>query len=111
MRFVSAPSKCMAETHIAVEVAYARPDVQRIYALRVPAGTIVRDAIEHCAVLNEFPEIKLDQHKVGIFGKVVKLDQVLRSGDRVEIYRPLIADPKLARKQRAAKGLRIKQRR
>lgn len=101
----------MAEAHIAVEVAYARPDVQRIYVLHVPAGASVREAIEACDVLREFPEIKLDQHKVGIFGKVVKLDQVLRSGDRVEIYRPLIADPKLARKQRAAQGLKMKQRR
>ena len=101
----------MAEAHITVEVAYARPDVQRIYALQVPVGTTAREAIEGCAVLHEFPEIKLDQQKVGIFGKVVKLDQVLRSGDRVEIYRPLIADPKLARKQRAAQGLKMKQRR
>lgn len=98
----------MAETHIAVEVAFARPDVQRIYALRVATGTTVRDAIERCAVLREFPEIKLDQHKVGIFGKVVNLDKVLRADDRVEIYRPLIADPKLARKQRAALNLKRK---
>jgi len=96
----------MAEIKIAVEVAYARPDVQRIYTLELPASATVREAIEHCAALREFSEIDLDQHKVGIFGKVVKLDQLLRAGDRVEIYRPLIADPKLARKQRAAQGLK-----
>ena len=92
----------MAEAQIAVEVAYARPDVQRIYALAVPNRATVHDAIEQCNVLLEFPEIDLNHHKVGIFGKVTTLDQVLRAGDRVEIYRPLIADPKQARKQRAA---------
>jgi hypothetical protein len=96
----------MAEIKITVEVAYARPDVQRIYTLGLPASATVREAIERCDVLREFPDIDLDQHKVGIFGKVVKLDQLLRAGDRVEIYRPLIADPKLARKQRAAQGLK-----
>ncbi len=98
----------MAETEITVEVAYARPDVQRIYALRVPASATVRDAIERCEVLREFPEIDLHRHKVGIFGKVIRLDQTLRDGDRVEIYRLLIADPKQARKQRAAQGLKMK---
>ena len=101
----------MAEAEISVEVAYARPEVQRIYTLRGPANITVGEAIEGCDVLREFPEIDLNQHKVGIFGKVVKLDQVLRSGDRVEIYRPLIADPKQARKQRAAQGLKMKRQR
>ena len=101
----------MAEVRIVVEVAYARPDVQRIYALRLPASATVRDAIERCEVLREFPEIDLSRHQVGIFGKVTKLDQVLRAGDRVEIYRPLIADPKQARKQRAAQGLKMQKKR
>jgi uncharacterized protein len=101
----------MAEARIGVEVAYARSDVQRIYTLELPASATVRDAIEQCAVLREFPEIDLHRHKVGIFGKVTKLDQVLRAGDRVEIYRPLIADPKQARKQRAAQGLKMKKKR
>jgi len=101
----------MAEGWIAVEVAYARPDVQRIYALQLSTSATVRDAIEQCDVLREFPEIDLNRHKVGIFGKVAKLDQVLRAGDRVEIYRPLIADPKLVRKQRAAQGLKMKKQR
>jgi len=101
----------MAEARIAVEVAYARLDVQRIYALQLSAGATVRAAIEQCEVLREFPEIDLNRHKVGIFGKVTKLDQMLRAGDRVEIYRPLIADPKQARKQRAAQGLKMKKQR
>ena len=101
----------MAEVRIMVEVAYARPDVQRIYALRLPASATVRDAIKRCEVLREFPEIDLSRYQVGIFGKVTKLDQVLRAGDRVEIYRPLIADPKQARKQRAAQDLKLQKQR
>lgn len=99
----------MAEAEITVEVAYARPDVQRIYTLQVPVGTTLREAIERCGVLREFAEIDLHRHKVGIFGKVTNLDSSLRVGDRVEIYRPLLADPKQARKQRAALGLKTKQ--
>ena len=101
----------MAEAEITVEVAYARADVQRLYTLQVPVGTTVCEAIERCAVLREFAEIDLNQHKVGIFGKVTKLDQILRASDRVEIYRPLIADPKQARKLRAAQNLKMKRRR
>lgn len=92
----------MAEAEIAVEVVYAQPDMQRLYTLRVAANATVRDAIEQSNVLQEFAGIDLNHNKIGIFGKVVKLDQILRHGDRVEIYRPLLADPKLARKQRAA---------
>ena len=101
----------MAEAEITVEVAYARADVQRIYTLQVRVGTTVREAIERCDVLREFAEIDLNHHKVGIFGKVTKLDQILRASDRVEIYRPLIADPKQARKLRAAQNLKMKRRR
>jgi len=87
-----------------VEVAYARPDTQVIKTLLVDPATQVRTAIELSGVLEQFPEIHLDEVKVGIFSKVVPLDQVLREGDRVEIYRPLIADPKEVRRQRAAQG-------
>ena len=100
----------MAEVEITVEVAYAQPGMQRLYTLQVAANATVRDAIVQCNVLREFAEIDLNRNKTGIFGKVVKLDQILRHGDRVEIYRPLIADPKLARKQRAAaQNLKMKQ--
>ncbi|MFP4611611.1 MAG: RnfH family protein [Thiohalophilus sp.] len=86
-----------------VEVAYARPDVQEIIPLEVAPGTTVQQAIELSGILEEFPEIDLAQNKVGIFGKITRGDTELRERDRVEIYRPLIADPKESRRRRAAK--------
>ncbi len=98
----------VAEEPITVEVAYARPDEQRIIELQVPPGTTVAEAIERSGIVEQFPEIDLAKNKVGIFGKLSKLDNVLQAGDRVEIYRPLIADPKEARKKRAAQGKAMK---
>lgn len=98
----------MADERFDVEVAYARPDEQVILALQVPDGSTIEDAIRRSGVLERFPEIDLATNKVGVFGKVGKLDQPLVAGDRVEIYRPLIADPKEARKQRAAEGRAMK---
>lgn len=87
---------------IPVEVAYARPDVQRIVALEVPEGTTLREALYRSGIADLFPEIDLERAPVGIFGVVVKdREQVLRAGDRVEIYRPLIADPRAQRAERA----------
>jgi putative ubiquitin-RnfH superfamily antitoxin RatB of RatAB toxin-antitoxin module len=96
-----------AET-ITVEVAYATPEEQRIIGLEVVPGTTLRQAIEQSGILEHFSEIDLGNAKVGIFGKLKKLDETLRAGDRVEIYRPLIADPKQVRKQRAAAGKAMK---
>lgn len=93
---------------IDVEVAYARPDTQLILALRVPAGTTLEQAVRESGILERFPDIDLARNQVGIFGKLNKLNAELRSGDRVEIYRPLLADPKEVRKQRAAEGKRMK---
>jgi len=93
---------------IAVEVGYARPDEQVIVALQVPRGTTLREAIEQSGILERFPEIDLARNKVGVFGKLNKPAYVLRSGDRVEIYRSLLADPKEIRKQRAAEGKPMK---
>lgn len=93
---------------IDVEIAYARPDAQVILKLRVPADTTVEQAVRDSGILERFPEIELGKNQVGIFGKLNKLDAPLRNGDRVEIYRPLIADPKEVRKQRAAEGKRMK---
>lgn len=93
---------------IDVEVAYAVPDTQLILKLRVPMGTTLEQAVRESALLERFPDIDLARNQVGIFGKLNKLDAVLRNGDRVEIYRPLIADPKQVRKQRAAEGKRMK---
>lgn len=91
-----------------VEVVYALPDIQVLIHLEVDEGTTLRTAIERSGVLERFPEIDLENSKVGIFGKLSKLDVVLRARDRVEIYRPLIADPKEVRKQRAAEGKQMK---
>ncbi|MFP4252581.1 MAG: RnfH family protein [Guyparkeria sp.] len=86
-----------------VEVAYARPDVQVILEVDVPEGATVEEAIRHSGILERFPEIDPSTQKVGVFAKVAPLSQPLREWDRVEIYRPLIADPKAARRQRAQK--------
>ncbi len=91
-----------------VEVAYAVPDDQHIFSLEVPAGTTAEEVIRRSGVLERFPEIDLATQKIGIFGKLNKLDYVLQAGDRVEIYRPLIADPKEVRKRRAEEGKRMK---
>ena len=93
---------------IQIEVAYARPDQQLLLPLRVAAGSTVAQVIEASGVLAKFPEIDLAQNKVGIFGKLTKLDTVVRERDRIEIYRALIADPKEVRRQRAEEGKAMK---
>ena len=94
----------MDEAMIDVEVAYATPEQQVLVALNMPTGATVEQAIQASGVLSRFPEIEATNLKVGIFGSVCKLDQSLKQADRVEIYRPLIHDPKEARRHRAAKG-------
>lgn len=91
---------------IQVEVAYALPDEQKIIALEVDPGSTVYEAAERSGICEHFPDIDLSQAKMGIFGQVVAKphEQVLKAGDRVEIYRPLIIDPKESRKERAAKA-------
>ena len=84
-----------------VEIAYAQPQEQVILSVIVEEGCRTVDAIQASGILQRFPEINLAQNKVGIFGKVVDLQAVLREGDRVEIYRPLLVDPKQARRARA----------
>ena len=86
-----------------VEVAYALPDRQRLIELDVDQPTTVRQAVEQSGILQQFPEIDLDSQQVGIFSQLASLDDLLSDGDRVEIYRPLIADPKTMRRERAAK--------
>jgi uncharacterized protein len=87
-----------------IEVAYALPTQQVILPVKVSSGTTAEQAIMASGVLAKFPEIDLARNKLGIFGKLVKADTVLREHDRVEIYRPLIADPKEVRRQRALDG-------
>ncbi len=89
---------------IKVEVVFALAHKQEIFAATLPAGSSAREAIEACGVLAKYPEIDLARNKIGVFAKLVKPDTPLRDRDRVEIYRPLIADPKEVRKQRAAEG-------
>jgi uncharacterized protein len=88
--------------YLQVSVAYVGLANQALRPLEVRTGTSVREAIEQCGLLDQFTEIDLDTNKVGIFGRLAKLEQVVEEGDRIEIYRPLIADPKAARKQRPA---------
>jgi len=89
---------------IHVEVVYALPHKQAILALAVEPDATLEQVIRASGILEQFPEINLAHNKVGVFGKLGKLTDTLHPGDRVEIYRPLIADPKVVRKQRAAQG-------
>ncbi len=87
-----------------IEVAYALENKQTLLNIEVDAGTTLKQAIEISGLLTLYPQINLMKDKTGIFGKIAKLDTVLREKDRVEIYRPLIADPKQVRKERTAQG-------
>lgn len=99
----------MADTeNIPIEVIYALPHEQLLTEVRVPAGSTVREGILASGVLERYPELDIDTLAAGIFGKLTRLDTALRARDRIEIYRPLIADPKAVRKQRAAAGKRMK---
>lgn len=76
-----------------IGVAYSEPNQQVWLNIEVPETTTVKEAIERSGILKQFPHIDLDSQKVGVFGKLAKLDAPLKPGDRVEIYRPIIADP------------------
>ena len=94
----------MAIESINVEVAYAIPEKQIIRAVNVDAGTTIGAAIVQSGIMMDYPDLELEDAKVGIFGKAASMTTVLSDGDRVEIYRPLIADPKEVRRKRAAEG-------
>jgi putative ubiquitin-RnfH superfamily antitoxin RatB of RatAB toxin-antitoxin module len=89
---------------ICVEVAFALPDKQEIVMLEVLPGTTAAQAVSQSDISHHFPDLTTNGAALGVFGKAVKDDYVLHAGERVEIYRPLIADPKEVRKQRAAKA-------
>jgi uncharacterized protein len=93
----------MSPREIEVEVVYALALQQDITRLRVPCGTSVGEAVERSAVTIRHPEIGTGDHRLAIYGRLVKPAAVLRDRDRVEILRPLSADPKQARKQRASR--------
>lgn len=84
-----------------IEVIYATPEQQKMIELVVKPGTTIGQAIEQSGVMTQYPEIDLVRNKVGIFSQVKPLDYVLKTGDRIEIYRPLIADPKVKRREKA----------
>ena len=96
---------------IRVEVAYALPHKQKIIALLVEPGTSALQAVERSGIVKHFPEIDIVTAKLGIFGESIgtkgnasAATHILHEGDRVEIYRPLISDPKEARRKRAEKA-------
>ena len=93
----------MADDLIAVEVAYAEQDRQSLIALEIATGSNVEQAISASGILRRFPDIKLNEQKVGIFGSVCELTTKLGNGDRVEIYRPLRLNPMDARRERVRK--------
>jgi hypothetical protein len=96
------------DNKIRVEVAFARPDNQLIIPLEVAPEATVEEVIKLSGILDKFPEIDLEENKVGIFGKLTKPSNTLREGDRIEIYRKLLADPKEVRRRRAAEGKKTK---
>lgn len=91
-----------------IEIAYATPGRQKIIECEIEPGTSPRDAVRQSEIKQHFPEIDLESCDIGVFGKSVRPDYNLVDGDRIEIYRPLFADPKEIRRQRAAQGLKTK---
>lgn len=92
------------EAKLNVEVCYALPEKQTLLQLEVEADSSLEDVIHLSGILELHPEIDLSKNKVGIFSKLSKLTDHLHDGDRIEIYRPLLIDPKEVRKQRAMKA-------
>ncbi len=101
----------MAESWVEIEVVYAAVDRQVLLALSVAPGSSLRSAVLGSEIAAQFPELDLAACPLGIFGKVVADADVraVQAGDRIEIYRPLLADPKEVRRLRAAKAAKAKQ--
>ncbi|MBP0589923.1 RnfH family protein [Paraburkholderia sp. LEh10] len=89
---------------LTIEVCYALPHAQTLIELQLPQGSTVQQAIDASGILTRHPEIDLGKQRVGVFGKIRPLDAALADRDRVEIYRPLIVDPKVARQRRVEKS-------
>ena len=94
----------MSLEQIAIELVYALPDEQTLLSLQVDQELTIEQVITESGICQQYPEIDLAVNKVGIWNKAVKLNQIIEDGDRIEIYRPLIADPKEVRKRRAEKA-------
>lgn len=95
-------------SEINIEVVYALPDEQIMFSQRLEGGATAGEAVRRCGIIEKYPAIDLEVNKLGIFGKLARPDTMLRDRDRVEIYRPLLADPKEVRRRRAAEGKAIK---
>jgi putative ubiquitin-RnfH superfamily antitoxin RatB of RatAB toxin-antitoxin module len=99
----------MSDEFIEIEVVYALSHQQDVVTVKMPEGATVREAVETSGLLLKYPEIELgERNKLGIYSKPARPDTILRDRDRVEIYRPLIADPKAVRQQRAEEGKMMK---
>ena len=94
----------MTDQQISIEVAYALPDQQALLEVVIEQGTSVEQAIKASGIIKRFPQIDLSKDKVGIWNRSCKLTDEPKNGDRIEVYRPLIADPKEARRRRAEKA-------
>lgn len=99
-----------AADSIWVEVIYAEPRRQTIVRLELPAGSTLQQAVDASGLLAKFPDIDVANRRLGVYGKISKLATVLSAGDRVEIYRPLLTDPKESRKRRAVTATETKKR-
>ncbi len=88
---------------LSIEVCYASAGEQALIAVESPEGATLRQALDASGILRRFPQIDLGTQKVGVFGKLKPLDAVLNDHDRVEIYRPLLVDPKVSRQRRVEK--------
>jgi uncharacterized protein len=91
----------METNSIDIEIAYALPRQQFLIKERVREGSTIAEALAQSEIHQLVPHIEITDGKVGVFGKLAKMNQVLRAGDRIEIYRPLVNDPKEARRRRA----------
>ena len=94
---------------INIEIAYALPDRYYLKSFQVDEGTMIQTAILQSGILQQFTEIDLRENKVGIYSRPAKLTDQLKDGDRIEIYRPLLADPKEIRRKRAAEQAKAAQ--
>lgn len=94
----------MSDEKIKIEMVYALPHEQTLLKLEVPANSTIADALRISGLAEKHPEIGLEKGKFGLYGKLSKTDTVLREKDRIEIYRPLLADPKEVRRKRAEEG-------
>ncbi|MFM0044871.1 RnfH family protein [Paraburkholderia sediminicola] len=88
---------------LSIEVCYALANEQTLIAVELPEGATLQQALDASGILRRYPQIDLGTQKVGVFGKLKPLDAVLADHDRVEIYRPLLVDPKLSRQRRVEK--------